>query len=270
MELNDETPSHYFARKPGSHRIAAAARFGLPRARAERQSRVMSDVAAISGLYQEHLGNQPLIVNVPHAGTHILSAMQQQLTDAARAFPDTDWHVEKLLSFMPAFGVTTLAATHSRYVVDLNRDPTGRALYPGASNTELCPLTTFDDQPIYRGGIPLDTATVEQRCAECWAPYHAELQRLIALTNERHGYCIVLDLHSIRSSVPRFFDGRLPDLNLGTANGTSCAPAISRAATASLRGRFMRCSSKPLRRAIWMKPLPIPGANVVRSLSSKY
>ena len=33
-------------------------------------------------------------------------------------------------------------------------------------------------------------------------------------------------MHSIASEVPRFFAGRLPDLNLGTADGTSCAPEV--------------------------------------------
>jgi len=31
--------------------------------------------------------------------------------------------------------------------------------------------------------------------------------------------------------VPRFFAGRLPDLNLGTANGSSCAPELQAVAT---------------------------------------
>ena len=35
------------------------------------------------------------------------------------------------------------------------------------------------------------------------------------------------DAHSIRSVLPRFFEGKLPDLNLGTADGKSCAPALA-------------------------------------------
>ena len=88
-------------------------------------------------------GDSPLVVDVPHAGTHIPEAIVARLTPAARAVPDTDWHVEKLFSFAREMGATLLAATHSRYVVDLNRDPSGAALYPGADNTELCPTRTF-------------------------------------------------------------------------------------------------------------------------------
>jgi len=151
----------------------------------------------MSPLCEESLGDAPLIINVPHAGTRILPPMQEQLTYAALALPDTDWHVEKLIAFAGSLGITTLVATHSRYVIDLNRDPAGLALYPGAGNTELCPLTTFDDQPLYSSGAGLSTTELENRRAGWWAPYHAELQRLIALTRARHGYAMVLDLHSV-------------------------------------------------------------------------
>ena len=78
-------------------------------------------------------------------------AIAARLTPAARALPDTDWHVEKLFAFARDIGATLIVATHSRYVVDLNRDPSGAALYPGADNTELCPTRTFADEPIYGG-----------------------------------------------------------------------------------------------------------------------
>ena len=90
-------------------------------------------------LFEIERGESPLVVDVPHAGTYVPPALAARLTPAARAFPDTDWHVEKLFGFARRAGVTLIAATHSRYVVDLNRDPSGRALYPGADNTELCP-----------------------------------------------------------------------------------------------------------------------------------
>lgn len=40
---------------------------------------------------------------------------------------------------------------------------------------------------------------------------------------------LVWEAHSIRSHVPRFFDGRLPDFNFGTANGASAAPGLAEA-----------------------------------------
>jgi hypothetical protein len=132
-------------------------------------------------------------------------------------------------------GATLVVATHSRYVVDLNRDPSGAALYPGADNTELCPTRTFADEPIYARRAP-DAAEVAARRDEYFEPYHALLPRRSSACASRHGYAILLDGHSIRSRVPRFFAGRLPDLNLGTADGASCAPNVQSCAALVLAG----------------------------------
>jgi N-formylglutamate amidohydrolase len=174
-------------------------------------------------LWTLHRGDSPLVIDVPHAGTHVPDALRLRFTATAQTVPDTDWHVEKLYAFAAAEGATLFCATHSRYVVDLNRDPSGAALYAGADNTELCPTRTFGGEAIYVRGSAPTRAEVADRIAESFAPYHAALEAEIARTRDRHGFAIVLDGHSIRGVVPRFFEGRLPDLNLGTASGTSCA-----------------------------------------------
>ncbi len=181
-------------------------------------------------------GDSPLVVDVPHAGTYVPEAIAARLTPAARAVPDTDWHVEKLFAFARDAGATLLAATHSRYVVDLNRDPSGAALYPGADNTELCPTRTFANEAIYVAGHAPDATEIAARRAEYFEPFHALLAAEIERVRTRHSYAIVLDGHSIRSRVPRFFAGRLPDLNLGTADGASCAPAVQHCAALALAG----------------------------------
>jgi N-formylglutamate amidohydrolase len=185
-------------------------------------------------LYELHRGDAPLVIDVPHAGTHLPPELEPRLTAAARAVPDTDWHVDRLYAFARESGATLLVATHSRYVVDLNRDPSGAALYPGADNTELCPTRTFASEPIYRDGAQPDAAEVAARRARYFDPYHATLAAEIERTRARHGHAVVLDGHSIRSHVPRFFAGRLPDFNLGTADGASCAPVLQDTATAVL------------------------------------
>jgi N-formylglutamate amidohydrolase len=185
-------------------------------------------------LYEIDRGESAVIVDVPHAGTYLPVTLAARLTPAARALPDTDWHVEKLFSFARGMGVTVLAATHSRYVVDLNRDPGGRALYPGADNTELVPTRTFANEPIYLPGDEPDSAEIAQRCGEFFTPYHAVLAGEIERVLARHGYAILLDGHSIKREVPRFFAGRLPDLNLGTVDGASCAPEFHHAAALTL------------------------------------
>jgi N-formylglutamate deformylase len=187
-------------------------------------------------LHEIERGDAPLVIDVPHAGTHVPPELAARLTPAARALPDTDWHVEKLFAFARGMGATLVVATHSRYVVDLNRDPGGKALYPGADNTELCPTRTFADEAIYATGDAPSPAEVAARRAEYFVPYHSTLAAEIERVRARHGYAILLDGHSIRSEVPRFFAGRLADLNLGTADGASCAPAFQQGAALVLAG----------------------------------
>ena len=187
-------------------------------------------------LHQLHRGDSPLVVDVPHAGTFVPPAIAARLAPAARAVPDTDWHVEQLYAFAPAAGATLMVATHSRIAVDLNRDPSGAALYPGADTTELCPTRTFDNGAIYGDGDLPGAQEIGARRAAYFDPYHDALAAEVERVRARHGYAILLDGHSIRSRVSRFFAGRLPDLNLGTADGASCAPGLQEAAATVLAG----------------------------------
>ena len=166
-------------------------------------------------------GSTPLLVSIPHCGTHVPAEIAGRLTPEARLLADTDWHVERLYDFAAGLGASVLAATHSRYVVDLNRPPDGAALYPGADNTELCPTTTFARQAIYLEDRLPDAAEIERRVETRWRPYHETLAAELGRLRAEHGIALLFDAHSIRSRVPRFFEGRLPDLNLGTVGGDS-------------------------------------------------
>ena len=168
-------------------------------------------------------GTTPLLVSMPHVGTAVPSELKARMTPEALALADTDWHVDRLYDFLQDIGASAIAATFSRYVIDLNRAPDGQPLYPGASETQLCPTSTFAEEPIYRSGEIPEEAEVERRRDEIWQPYHDRLQRELDAIRDRHGIAVLWDAHSIRSEVPRFFDGRLPDLNFGTAEGVSAA-----------------------------------------------
>ncbi len=171
-------------------------------------------------------GTAPLLVSMPHVGSHLPAGIAGRMSEAARGVPDSDWHVDRLYDFLGDLGASVLAATQSRYVIDLNRAPDDRPLYPGASNTGLCPTTSFDEESIYLEDQEPDAAEIDARTGQVFRPYHLRLGRALADIVERHGYALLWDAHSIRSRVPRFFEGRLPDLNLGSAGGTSADPAL--------------------------------------------
>jgi N-formylglutamate deformylase len=172
-------------------------------------------------------GTTRLLVSIPHAGTHVPPAIAGRMTAAARALPDTDWHVDRLYSFLADMGATVLIATHSRYVVDLNRPPDDAPLYPGLAGSGLCPVQTFDGKRLWRARQAPDAAEIAERTARYWQPYHECLRTELARLCSRHGSAVLWDAHSIRSRVPRLFAGELPVLNLGTNDGRSCGDDLA-------------------------------------------
>ncbi len=166
---------------------------------------------------------------MPHSGVSLSEGLSERLNPAALRLADTDWHVPRLYDFLDDLGATVLQARFSRYVIDLNRPPDGGALYPGRAETGLVPTMSFDGAPLYRDGAVPDAAEVEARRSRYWQPYHAALSNTLAQLKSRFGYALLWDAHSIRSQVPMFFDGRLPDLNLGTADDNACAPELAAA-----------------------------------------
>lgn len=197
--------------------------------------------------FVERTGDAPLLISIPHGGTDLPTAIAARLTDHARTLPDTDWHVERLYDFAAKLGAGLIAARLSRYVIDLNRPSDGRSLYPGQATTGLVPVTDFDGAPLYRPGQEPNDAEVAERVETCWRPYHEALATRLADLRARHGVVLLWDAHSIRSRVPRLFDGRLPDFNLGTNGGASASAGLTErvheaaqvpAYTSVLNGRF--------------------------------
>ena len=183
--------------------------------------------------YRYRRGSSPLIVSMPHVGTFIPWSVGKNLGDCAARRPDTDWHLPRLYDFAEALDATVIVANYSRYVVDVNRPPDGANLYPGQDTPRLCPIDTFDRQPLYRGAEP-DAAEIERRLERVWRPYHRRIEREIERVRGEHGRALLWDAHSITSEVPRLFPGRLADFNLGTADDTSCDPGLAQALIAAL------------------------------------
>ena len=174
-------------------------------------------------------GDGPIVLAAPHAGTLVPEDILARLNARGRELADTDWWIDRLYdALLP--NATQVTARFHRYVVDANRDPAGKSLYPGQNTTGLCPTTDFDGKPIWRLGKEPQDEDIDARLAAYHGPYHAALAAQIARVKDRHGLALLYDCHSIRSHVPYLFEGELPVLNIGDNEGRTCAPAVARTA----------------------------------------
>lgn len=181
-------------------------------------------------------GHAPLLISLPHVGTEIAPELHAALQPRALASEDTDWHLERLYRpLAEALGASLIVPRYSRYVVDLNRPPDDAALYPGSAGTGLVPTRFFTSEPLYAGAEP-DAVEIARRRETYWQPYHHALGAEMARLQAQHGRALLFDGHSIRSVLPWLFEGELPALNLGTADGASCGSAL----TAQLAGVLAR------------------------------
>jgi formiminoglutamase len=178
-------------------------------------------------------GDAPLVVSFPHTGTDLPDEFEPRLVSPWLARKDADWWVDRLYDFAPGLGATIVRTRISRTVIDVNRDPSGASLYPGQATTELCPTTTFDGEPLWRKGLEPDAAEIARRRETWFAPYHEALDGELARLRARHPKVVLYEAHSIRSSIPRLFDGELPNFNVGTNSGASCGPGLIRAVEAA-------------------------------------
>ena len=173
-------------------------------------------------------GDGPVVLAMPHTGTHVPADIFARLTPSGQTLADTDWHIDRLYGgLLP--GATIVRATFHRYVIDANRPPSGESLYPGQNTTGLVPLTDFDGEPLWTDEP--DEAGIEARRQDWHSPYHAALSAELDRVRARHGVALLYDCHSIRSRIPFLFEGLLPDFNIGTNGGTTCAAEIEAAVT---------------------------------------
>ncbi len=179
-------------------------------------------------------GESPLLLSMPHPGTGLPDEVAAALNERGKAVEDTDWHMRELYAFAEQrWKPSVIEAKLSRYVIDLNRDPSGVSLYPGQATTELVPTSTFDGAPIWL--VPPDAVEIERRRRLYFEPYHEALAKETARIKAAHGFCLLYDCHSIKSVIPRLFPGKLPLINLGTNSGASAAPTVQIAAERAMR-----------------------------------
>ncbi|OUS23895.1 N-formylglutamate deformylase [Thalassotalea sp. 42_200_T64] len=171
-------------------------------------------------------GRIPLLISMPHNGTDVPDDIKAKMTEVGLSVQDTDWYMDKLYDFAVELGAYILMPRYNRYVIDLNRDPSGINLYPGSDTTELCPTTSFDCKALYLDGQLPDEKENQRRVELYWQPYHQALKSTLDALQYEFGKAVLLEAHSIASVVPRFFEGQLPDFNFGTNNGSSCGQQL--------------------------------------------
>jgi N-formylglutamate deformylase len=180
----------------------------------------------MNSTYSLSKGNVGMLISMPHNGQQLPEEIAATMTEQAKEVADTDWYIDKLYDFAEAMGIYTITPKYSRYVIDLNRNPTGQALYANANNTELCPTTAFDLSPLYLKDQQPTSQEIANRVELYWQPYHQALKKTLLELKQQYKTVILLDAHSILSKVPRFFEGQLPDFNFGSANGLTCSALL--------------------------------------------
>ena len=170
-----------------------------------------------------------MLVSMPHLGTVLPDELKSNYVPRALQTEDADWHLDLLYDFLKNMDASILTPVYSRYVIDLNRPPDDAPMYPGASNTELCPTRFFTGDPLYKTGCEPDASEKFRRREKYWQPYHQALSGELIRLRSLHANVLLWDAHSIRGEIPWLFKGKLPDLNVGTANGLAAAESVGMA-----------------------------------------
>ena len=179
--------------------------------------------------FEFYQGTLPILISMPHNGSQIPEDISGQMQPDALKSVDTDWYLDRLYQFAIDNGCYCINPRFSRYVIDLNRPEDDENLYPGQDTTGLCPTTQFSRAAIYKEGCQPNQAEIDRRIEHYWRPYHNQLQSVLAQIREKFGAALLFEAHSIKSVVPRFFDGVLADFNFGNNNQLSCSPNLIRA-----------------------------------------
>lgn len=205
----------------------------------------------MTAIFNFQAGTVPLLVSMPHIGTQIPAHLLSHMTPAAAEKADTDWHLGLLYNMLPSLGASVLQANYSRYVIDLNRPEEDSNLYPGQDTTGLCPIDTFKKEALYHDGKAPTQAEIKARIKQYWRPYHLQLQDELQRLKKQFGCVVLWDAHSITSHVPRFFQGRLPDLNFGTVNQTSCALSLQQALESTMQTHLQTSPEESKLTHVW-------------------
>ncbi len=182
----------------------------------------------------------PIVFASPHSGHDYPAALVADSRLTPRALRRSeDSFVDELFAAAPDHGAPLIAATFPRVWCDVNREPW--ELDPTMFDGPLPPWVNTTSprvgaglgtiarivatgETVYRRRLSFTEA--ETRIRACWEPYHAALAELIAETRARFGMCLLIDCHSMPAHPAQ--SSNPPDMVLGDAHGTACAPRAAR------------------------------------------
>ena len=130
--------------------------------------------------------NSPLVISIPHSGTDIPQDIAPLCNLGAKR-EHTDW---TLLELVAPLSETTLAATVSRYIVDVNRfkPRAGKATQPIIPRIDEVGHQLFNNYPS------------KQKQADWlkryYTPYYHHLESLLHQKLEQYSKVLLIDLHS--------------------------------------------------------------------------
>lgn len=191
----------------------------------------------------------PFVFNSPHSGCQYpISFLESARLDSHTIRRSEDAYVDHLFSHVVPLGAPILKAHFPRAYLDVNREPyeldpkmfadplpsyvNARSVRV-ASGLGTIAKVVSDSKEIYRHRLPVSEALY--RIEEIYKPYHASLRGLIARTHVTFGYSVLIDCHSMPSSVKCPTSGQQPDFIIGDRYGTSCAPELTEYAIHLLR-----------------------------------
>jgi N-formylglutamate deformylase len=192
----------------------------------------------------------PVLFNSPHSGsTYPAEFLAASRLDIATLRRSEDSFVDDLIAGVVRRGYPLMRAHFPRCFVDVNREPyeldprmfDGRL--PSFANTRSMRVAgglgtvarvVGDAQEIYDQRIPADDALA--RIESLYKPYHRALRRLFTKIHRSFGAAVLVDCHSMPSTVGHKDERPRPEFVIGDRYGTSCTGVVSECVEKTLRG----------------------------------
>ena len=194
-------------------------------------------------------GTSAVVFNSPHSGrVYPPNFLAQSRLDLATLRRSEDFFVDELIAGVVRRGHPVMRAHFPRCYVDVNREPyeldprmfDGRL--PSFANTRSMRVAgglgtvarvVGDAQEIYDRRLPVDDAL--RRIETLYKPYHRALRRLFTRVHRDFGAAVLVDCHSMPSTVGAKDERPRADVVLGDRYGTSCTAIVSDVIDATLR-----------------------------------